>query len=70
MNFSRFNFEQQLLSCWTGVDDIQYVIDALDSDASNDTLRDILVGIQTLLNMKHEKTFKMFEAGITEGKIV
>lgn len=70
MSFDRFDFEQAILTTWTGSNDIDIVLKAMDEGANEDEIRDLLNGIKALQDRKFRKVFSMFEAGVREGKIV
>lgn len=70
MSFDRFDFEQAILSAWTGNDDIGVVLEAMDDGASQDEIKNLFIGIKALQARKFQKLFSMFEAGVAERKIV
>jgi len=64
----RFDFEQQIMTCWNVVEDVKTIGSAIDSGKlSNDTLHNALIGIETLYQMKFEKLFEMFEVLVRRG---
>jgi hypothetical protein len=67
---SRFVFEQQIMDCWGVCDDIKTIAQITDiRDMSHDELLNILIGLQTLYQMKFEILFNTFEQMIQEGQI-
>ncbi len=68
--FDRFDFEQALISVWTSVDDLQHVLDAIDNNASDDEVQNLIIGIRALMNAKCTKAFAMFEEGVSSRNIV
>lgn len=70
MSFDCFDFEQAIMAAWTGNDDIDVVLKAMDDGASQDEIRNMLIGIKALQDRKFEKVFSMFEACVADRKIV
>ena len=71
MKFNRFDFEQQILECWNVTKDIRNVQEALDDRIPNfteDELANLLLGIHSLYELKFEKLWNMFEAGVHSAK--
>ena len=73
----RFDLEQQIMSCWNVVDDIdaiyKYVGDHEDfigmDPAHSDKISNLLLGISSLYNLKFQTMFSTFESLISEKKI-
>ncbi len=73
----RFDLEQQIMSCWNVVDDIdavyKYVGDHEDfigmDPAHSDKISNLLLGITSLYNLKFQTMFSTFESLISEKKI-
>jgi hypothetical protein len=68
--FDRFDFEQQIMACWNVTSDIdtvtKYLMDApLEADRE-DKISNMLIGIETLYNVKFEELFRQFEQLIKE----
>lgn len=70
MSFNRFDFEQAILAAWSGNDDIDVVLKAMDGGASQDEIRNMLIGIKFLQDQKFQQVFSMFEEGVADRKIV
>lgn len=70
MSFNRFDFEQAILAAWTGNDDIGVVLNVMDGGASQDEIRNLLIGIKFLQDQKFQQVFSMFEEGVADRKIV
>lgn len=68
MSFDRFDFEQAILAAWSGNNDIDIVLKAMDDGASQDEIQNLLIGIKALQERKFQKVFSMFEAGVAERK--
>jgi hypothetical protein len=67
----RFDFEQEILSCWNIVDDIRLLNEKImDSDVlDKDDIANYLLGLQTIYELKFDKCFKTFETLIRDGNI-
>jgi len=69
--FDRFDFEQQIMSCWNVTSDIktvtEYLLDApLEADRE-DKIANMLMGIEALYNAKFDKLFSQFEDLVREN---
>lgn len=62
----RFDLEQQIMEVWNISDDIKQVRDYFEPD---DGLDNALLGIQTMLDIKCEKLFHIYEKLVEEKKI-
>ena len=64
--FDRFDFEQQIMSCWNVTSDIktvtEYLLDAPLKDDREDKIANMLMGIEALYQAKFDKLFTQFEA--------
>lgn len=57
-----FDLEQQLMDCWSIVDDIQTLLEGvLDREMSKDEISNVLIGLKPLYQLKFEKAFETFE---------
>lgn len=68
--FDRFDFEQQIMSCWNVTSDIrtvtEYLLDApLEADRE-EKIANMLLGIEALYQTKFDKLFLQFEDLIGE----
>jgi hypothetical protein len=69
MKFNRFDFEQQIMTCWSVVEDIKAVAEASDyTKVSEDDYQNALLGLSTLYQMKFEKLWSQFEASFRSEK--
>jgi hypothetical protein len=67
--FDRFEFEQQIMSCWNVVTDLKDSTEAvLEQNLSKDQTANILLGLGTLYQNRFDKLFRMFEQMIREQK--
>ena len=65
----RFDFEQQIMSCWNVVEDIKAVYELSDlRKYSEDEMANLLLGLQSLYQIKFEKLMDMFENGVRDGR--
>jgi hypothetical protein len=62
MAFDRFEFEQQIMSCWNVTTDLK----VLEGDLSKDQITNVLIGIEQLYNIRFEKLFRQFEQLVRE----
>ena len=63
MKFDRFDFEQQIMTCWSVVEDLKAVAESSDyTKVSEDDYQNALLGMATLYQMKFEKLWSQFEA--------
>lgn len=68
--FNRFEFEQQLLKCWTVTDMVNSVTEGtLDHGWNPDQISNALIGIKEIYELEFNKLFGMFERGISEKAI-
>lgn len=70
MEFSRFDFEQQLLQTWQITQDLQTVVDAIGRGASQEDVRNMIVGLEALQDGRLQKLWDMFETGVRDRKIL
>lgn len=73
MSFDRFDFEQQLIECWNITKDIKTLYEAVgdrDPAMSQDEIMNVLLGLESLYELKFDKLWHMFETGIREKAIV
>jgi len=70
VKFDRFEFEQQIMECWTVTSDIrtvsEYLMDAPLEVGREDKIANMLMGIEALYQVKFEKLFRSFEQLIRE----
>jgi len=67
---NHMDLEQEIMSCWNVVDDLELLYDNIVNDASNkfdmpadteDRLGNIVLGLKELYQMRFERTFSTFE---------
>ncbi len=63
---SRFDLEQQFLSCWNIVDELDFVSELVQD---NDKAMNVLLGLKELYQLKFEKCFNTFEQCLTNKQI-
>lgn len=68
--FDRFDFEEQIMSCWNVTTDIrvvsEYLMDAPLEDDRQDKIANMLIGIEALYEAKFDKLFRQFEQMVRE----
>ena len=65
--FNRFDFEQQIMSCWNVTSDLKDLNEALlESDLTKDQISNILTGIEQLYQIRFDKLFRQFETLVHE----
>ena len=65
--FDRFDFEQQIMSCWNVTSDLKDLNEAVvDSDLTKDQISNILTGIEQMYQIRFDKLFRQFEQLIKE----
>lgn len=68
--YNRFDFEQQLMNCWSVCEDMKAITKMHDlRSLSEDELLNAMIGLETIYQMKFEILFDMFEQMVKEGKI-
>lgn len=60
----RFDLEQQIMQCWGIVDELDFVMDAVE-EGDNDKTLNILIGLKELYARKFDKMFNTFEVCIS-----
>lgn len=70
MNFSKsFDLEQEIMHCWTIVDDIDLLYSQLgERKFSEDELQNYLLGLKTIYQIKFEKLFGTYESYMEENR--
>lgn len=69
---NRFDMEQDIMSVWAGIDDIEIFYEKFyeyHEDMTVDEAANALLGIHRMLHIKCEKLFNTFEEMIKDGKI-
>jgi len=67
VKFDRFEFEQQIMSCWNVTSDLDDLIEGtLDSDLSQDQIANALLGMKELYEIRFQKLFHQFEQLVRE----
>lgn len=70
MAANRFDFEQQIMKCWTTADDIELIYKRVsDNDLRGDELINTLLGLSNLHTLRSQELFDMFEELIKNGTI-
>lgn len=71
MKFDRFDFEQDLMKCWSITDDLKLLTEAvLEKELTRDQISNILIGMTELYELRFDKLFSDFEVGTREQKIL
>ena len=67
---TRFDFEQQIMTCWNVVEDIKALREIQNlRTVSADEMDNALLGLQTMYQFKFEQLFDMFETLIREKQL-
>lgn len=61
----RFDFEQEIMDCWSVTNDIQTIIDSYDG-ATEDQLLNMLIGVKELYDAKFRILFDTFEGLVSK----
>lgn len=72
MKFNRLDFEQQLLECWGVTKDIKTLCEAVCDRSpamTEDEIANVLIGLESLYELKFDKLWQMFENGAHERGI-
>ena len=72
MKFNRFDFEQQLLECWGVTKDIKTLCEAVcdrNPAMTEDEIANVLIGLESLYELKFNKLWQLFEADAHERGI-
>lgn len=65
--FDRFDFEQQIMSCWNVTTDLKDLNEGvLESNLSKDQISNTLMGIEQLYELRFNKLFQQFETLVRE----
>lgn len=56
----RFDLEQEIMSCWHIVEDLQVLLDKWDSTTEDEKLN-IIIGLSSLYQLKFDAMFNTFE---------
>jgi len=65
--FDRFDFEQQIMSCWNITTDLKDLNEGvIESDLSRDQISNALMGIEQLYELRFNKLFQQFETLVRE----
>lgn len=66
-NFNRFDFEQQIMSCWNVVTDLKDITTGvIEGDLTKDQIANMLMGTQQLYDLRFAKLFEQFEQMVQE----
>jgi len=65
--FDRFDFEQQIMSCWNVTTDLKDLTEeVIEGNLTKDQISNVLMGLEQLYQIRFDKLFRMFEQGIRE----
>ena len=70
MNKTRFDLEEDIMSCWQVTEELKVILDALGHDpvfidmdvAYSDKLMNLLIGMRAMNELKFNKLFNTFSA--------
>lgn len=67
----RLDLEEQIQSCWNTKDDIDLLVDTIDSKGlTTDQVRDALIGIAQLHEMRCQRAFDTFSSLVHSNVIL
>lgn len=67
---AQFDLEQDIMHCWSVVDDIKALRELEDlRKVSDDERQNYLLGLQTIYQVKFEKLFNTFEQYLKEQRL-
>lgn len=70
MSKTRFDLEQEIMNCWSIVDDLKIVRHALLEDAaSTDSIDNMLLGLTELYQVKFDIMFQTFESLVSTRQL-
>lgn len=60
---TRFDLEQQILSCWSITDDLEVLAKAVleHDNFIKDDMANVLIGLKIMYNLRFDEMFKTFE---------
>jgi hypothetical protein len=65
--FDRFDFEQQIMSCWHVTTDIKDLSEeVLEGDMTKDQITNVLIGMEQMYEIRFNKLFRQFEQLVRE----
>ena len=65
--FDRFDFEQQIMSCWNVTTDLKDLNEGvIESNLTKDQISNALMGIEQLYELRFNKLFQQFETLVRE----
>lgn len=66
---TRFDLEQEILSCWHVVDDLKTVYHSEKLYEDENEMQNALLGLYTLYQLKFESLFNTFEVLVRNGEV-
>ena len=66
---TRFDLEQEILSCWSIVDDLKTVYSTERLYTDEDEMQNVLLGLYTLYQLKFENLFNTFQVLVQNGEV-
>jgi hypothetical protein len=68
--FDRFEFEQDLMKAWCIVDDLRDLsVGVLEHDMTKDQITNVLIGLETLYQLRFERIMAQFERAVNQRKL-
>lgn len=66
---TQFDLEQAIMSCWNITTDLHTLLEEIiEGDLTNDQISNVILGLETLYEIKFNKAFRIFEEYIKESK--
>ena len=67
---NRFDLEQEILGCWYITSDLDVLLQAIDREASDDEIMNIIIGLKALYDQKFQTLFNTFNGMVHKQTII
>lgn len=65
-----FDLEQKIMECWNVTSDINTLAEGISNhDLTNDEITNVLIGLNSLYNLKFDELFNVFEKLIADKQL-
>lgn len=70
IEFDRFDMEQNIMQCWGVTSDLDDLFEGvMEHGLSQDQIANALMGMKELYQIRFDRLFRNFEAGVNQKKI-